>query len=90
MQVRAQIQDLITQHHRVLKVEHFDNGVIHQLKSIQAKSEAAAMGALSQITRRSDFHTANNMPAYLTHWLMKIGNEQSDSQHATSGAQFLS
>ena len=69
LQVRREVTTLLEQHRGVLKREHFDGGVICHL---QKRPEAAAAAALREIGRRTDFSSANNKPAFLTHWLMKL------------------
>lgn len=69
MQVRREVLALLEQHRGVLKREHFDGGVICHL---QKRPEGAAVAALREIGRRTDFSSANNKPAFLTHWLMKL------------------
>lgn len=87
MQVRTEIQALVDQHAGVLRMEHFDAGVVCHL---QRKPESVAVAALREIAKRSDFFTANNMPAYLTHWLMKLGCEETPPPHLSSAGARLS
>jgi hypothetical protein len=71
VQVRREVHALLERHRGVLKPEHFDSGVICHL---QKRAEGAAVAALREIGRRTDFTSANNKPAYLTHWLMKLAS----------------
>lgn len=86
MQVRREVYTLLEQHRGVLKPEHFDGGVICHL---QKRSEAAAAAALREIGRRTDFSSANNKPAFLTHWLMKLAAPE-DSGSTTAGQHLSS
>jgi hypothetical protein len=76
LQVRKEVSVLLEQHRGILQPEHFDSGVICHL---QKRSEMAAANALREIGRRIDFPAANNKPAYLTHWLMKLAAPEEPS-----------
>lgn len=82
VQVRKEVTALLEQHRGILHPEHFDGGVICHL---QKRSETAAANALREIGRRNDFPAANNKPAYLTHWLMKLAAPEEPSSLPQAG-----
>ena len=84
--MRREVAALLDAHRGVLKAEHFDSGVICHL---QRRTESAAAAALREIGRRTDFTTANNKPAYLTHWLMKLAASEDGSAGSSAAAPDL-
>jgi hypothetical protein len=74
LQVRREVVALVDANPGILRLSHFDDGVMCHL---QRRPEPLVAAALREIGRRTDLPGATNKSAYLTHWLMRFADDPS-------------